>query len=257
MACQRVLALFTAAACVAGMAACGGDDDAVTTLAESPPTTEVVETTESPPTTDVVETTESPSTTEPAATVPPRTDALKLGLVGCDRFGFFVQVNPEVALNYVPEGYELWLVEENARFALQTLSCDDLVTDGVSHGPGHFGTVWIRIVGPEEAATLPSESDLVAQPTDSFYPPLFQTDNESFHAAAADTFGIPMTLAESMTSDPPTEGTQTGEVIDLDYNPPFSYRWTVDNVNWRDETPVGLHNLFGGSVSVCRGGPIR
>lgn len=240
---RRVLALFTATACAGGMAACGSDNDAATTLTESPPAT-TVETTQSPPTTDVAQTTPLSPATEPAATAPPRADALKLGMVGCDRFGFFARVEPQLAGSYVPDGYELMLVDDNALFSLQILRCDDLTTDDVSHGPGHFGTAWLRIVGPESAVTLPPGSELVAQPTDSFSPPLFQTDNESFQAAA-DAFGIPMTLAETMTSDPPTEGTQTGQVIDLDHNPPVSYRWSVENVNWTDETPVGLHNLFG------------
>ena len=239
----RLLALLTAAAFLAGMAACG-DDDAASTTTEPPPTTAVVETTEPSRTTAVVETTEPTPATEPEANVRPRSDTLDLGLVGCDRFGFFARVNPEAAVSYVPDGHELWLVEDDALFALHVMSCDDLVTDGASHGPGHFGTVWIRIIGPEEAVTLPPDSDLVAQPTDSFHAPLFQTDNESFHAAT-NSFGIPMTLAELMTSDPPIEGAQTGEVIDLDYSPPISYRWTVDNVNWMDASPVGLHNLFG------------
>jgi hypothetical protein len=241
---RGVLALFTATACVAGLSACGSADDAATTPTDSPPTSNVAETTQSSPATEVVPTTESPPTIEPTTAMPPRADVLTLGLVGCDRFGFFARVDPALAQHYLPDGDELMLVDENALFSLQTLSCDDLTTDGVSHGPGHFGTAWLRVVGPESAVTLPAGSDLVAQPTDSFAPPLFQTDNESFHAAA-DAFGIPMTLAESMTSDPPWDGTQTGQVIDLDHDPPVSYRWSVENVNWTDDTPIGRHNLFG------------
>ncbi len=37
------------------------------------------------------------------------------------------------------------LVDENALFSLQTLSCDDLTTDDVSPGPGHFRAAWLRV----------------------------------------------------------------------------------------------------------------
>ena len=246
---------------MAGALACDSGNDASPAVTDASLAPEVVESTDPPPattrltdesvdaadvppTTEVVEATDPEPVAAPPTTAPARADALELGLISCERFGFFARVDPEVASTYVPDRYELSIVDGDARFALQTMSCDDLVTDGVSHGAGHFGTVWMRIIGPEDAVTLPPESELVAQPADSFNAPLFHTDNESFHAATT-AFGIPMTLAESMTSDPPTEGTQTGEVTDLDYRPPFSYRWSVDNVNWRDASPVGVHNLFG------------
>jgi hypothetical protein len=195
--------------------------------------------------TQVVETTEPTPATEPATTVLARANVLDLELVGCDRFGIGSLADSEVARSYVPDNYELWLLEEDALFTLQTMRCDDLVTDGVSHGPGHFGTAWIRIVGPDEAVQLPPESDLVAQPTDTFYPPLFHTDNDAFRDATV-AFGMPMTLAESMTFDPPTEGTQTGAAVDLESSPLLSYRWTVDNINRNDEVEIiGLHNLMG------------
>jgi hypothetical protein len=209
--------------------------------ATDPPATPQVEMTESSTTVA----TPPPSVTEVATTILARAEMSELGFVSCDRFGIGSPVSPDVARDYVPDDYELWLVDGNARFALQTMRCDDLVTDGVSHGPGHFGTVWIRIVGPEDAIALPPESDLVAQPTDSFHPPLFHTDNASFHAATT-AFGVPMTLADSMTFDPPTPGQQTGAVTDREYQPPVDYRWSVDNVNRNDEgVGLGRHILLG------------
>ncbi len=125
------------------------------------------------------------------------------------------------------------------------MNCEDLLTDGLSHGPGRFTTAWMAIVGSDEPLTLPPESDLAAVPTDSYYPPLFHTDNESFHAATA-AFGIPMTLAESMMFDPTEEGIQTGAAVDNQFVPPLTYQWTVDNIN-RTEVSVGTgrHTLLG------------
>lgn len=212
---------------------------------EPTPATEVVQTTEPTPATEVVQTTEPTPATEPTTTVLARANVLDLELIGCDRFGIGSSGDSEVARSYVPDNYELWLAGEIAIFTLQTMRCDDLVTDGVSHGPGHFGTAWIRIVDPDEPVQLPPESDLVAQPNDTFYPALFHTDNDAFHDATV-AFGIPMTRAETMTFDPPTEGTQTGAAIDVEYSPPLSYRWTVDNINRNDEGAImGRHLLIG------------
>ena len=241
----QVLSVISAVVFVS--ASCG-DDDAANAPVESSPTSESVETeptpTASPRPTAVAEAEPTPSA-ETGTTAPSGADVLQLGFSSCDRFGIGSRVSPEAARDYVPDDHELWLVGGQALVSLQTMSCSDLTTDGVAHGPGHFGTLWIRIVGPEEAVTLPMESDLVAQPTDSFYPPLFHTDNEDFRAASA-AFGVPMTLADSMTFDPPREGTQSGTSIDLEFSPALSYRWTVDNMNRNDEGgAVGRHVLLG------------
>jgi hypothetical protein len=233
---RKMLATLGAAAVMFSLSVgCSSGDDAGNAKEQ---------TTEPTPATTVVQTTEPTPSTEPTTTVLARADVLNLDLVGCDRFGIGSLADSEVARSYVPDSYELWLLEESALFTLQTMRCDDLVTDGVSHGPGHFGTAWVRIVGPDEAVQLPPESDLVAQPTDTFYVPLFHTDNDAFHAATV-AFGMAMTRAESMTFDPPTEGTQTGAAVDLEYSPPLSYRWTVDNINRNDDVGIiGLHNLM-------------
>jgi hypothetical protein len=237
------LSLITALA----MSACNGGDEAATTGSSDVTTTEVAATTEPAPTTDDVTTTEPPPTTSTATTttVLARADVLALELVGCERFGIGTLVDPVVARGYLPAGQEPLIVQDRAPFTLQAMSCDDLVTDGLSHGPGHFSTAWMAIVGPDEPLTLPPESDLVAVATDSYYPPLFHTDNEGFHTATA-AFGIPMTLADSMTFDPTEAGIQTGAVVDNQFVPPLSYQWSVDNINRAEVSlPTGRHNLLG------------
>ena len=57
-------------------------------------------------------------------------------------------------------------------------------------------------------------------------------------------FGLPMTLAESMTFDPAVQGTQSGAVVDTEFDPALSYRWTVENVD-HGSIPTGYHLLLG------------
>lgn len=229
-----------------GVVACGGDDDAASPGTDDRPTTDVVVTTEPEPSTEVVTTTTTTSTTTPTTTTTPeRDEMLALELVDCERFGIGTLVDPTAARRFVPDNHELVSVQDRVPFTLQALSCDDLVTDGVSHGPGHFTTAWIAIVGSDQPPILPPESELDAVATDSYFPPLFHTDNAGFHAATAG-FGIPMTLAESMTFDPSAAGLQTGAVIDREFVPALSYRWAVDNVNRTDTSvPIGRHTLLG------------
>jgi hypothetical protein len=234
--------------------ACNDGDEGATTVPGDGSATEIVTTTGPAPTTEPAPTTDDVTTTEPppittststTTTVPVRADVLALELVGCERFGIGTLVDPVMARGYLPDGQEPLIVQDRAPFTLQAMSCGDLVTDGLSHGPGHFSTAWMAIVGSDEPLTLPPESDLVAVATDSYYPPLFHTDNEGFQAATA-AFGIPMTLAESMTFDPTEAGIQTGAVVDNQFVPPLSYQWSVDNIN-RTEVSVetGRHNLLG------------
>lgn len=184
------------------------------------------------------------STTEPTTT--PRADVMDLGFVACERMGMATSVDPAIAGGYLPEDLGLFLTEEGqARFAFHALDCDDLVTDGKSHGPGRFNTAWIRVTGPEEPPTLPQDSDLVTGPTDYFHPALFDTDNEGFQQATAG-FGIPMTLADEITFDPTAEGTQTGSTTDSEFEPPLSLRWSAENTNWADrEDSDAIHTLLG------------
>ncbi len=184
------------------------------------------------------------STTQ--TTAEPRADAMDLEFVACERMGTATSVEPALARNYVPDDLELFLTEEGqARFAFQALDCDDLVTDGESHGPGRFNTAWIRVAGPEQPPALPPGSDLVTGPTDYFHPALFDTDNEDFQRATAD-FGIPMTLADEIAFDPAAEGTQTGSTTDRRSDPPVDLSWSVENANWVDrEDSDATHTLLG------------
>ena len=155
------------------VAACGStDEDTGATSAVSPP----VETDAATPTTDasssVVDTRPStPSTEEAIATEessptsePAKASVLAIELVECDRFGIGSPADPAAARRYVPDAHDLFLVQDHAVFTLQALSCRDLVTDGTSHGPGHFSTAWIRIIRPDELQTPPRESGLATMP---------------------------------------------------------------------------------------------
>ena len=251
---NRMMAVVPFLITALAMSACNGGGEGATTVPGDGSATEIVTTTGPAPTTEPAPTTDDVTTTEPppittststTTTLLVRADVLALELVGCERFGIGTLVDPVMARGYLPDGQEPLLVQDSAPFTLQAMSCDDLVTDGLSHGPGHFTTAWIAIVGPDEPLTLPPESDLVAVATDSYYPPLFHTDNEGFHTATA-AFGIPMTLADSMTFDPTEAGIQMGAAVDNDFVPPLSYQWTVDNIN-RTEVSLatGRHNLLG------------
>lgn len=126
---------------------------------------------------------------------------------------------------------ELFLdAEGRASFTMIAKDCQDIVIDGTSSGPGHFNTAWVRINGPEETRTFEDHADVVVMPTDYFNPVAFQTDNTDFADATA-AFGIPMTLADTMTMDPAALGPMSGSVQDTQSDPPLSYEWTMDNTN--------------------------
>ncbi len=175
-----------------------------------------------------------------------RSDAQMLDLVGCERIGMATPVDAVSAEALVPADLEVRATPDGqAMFALQHLSCRDLMTDGTSHGAGGFATAWIGITGTGEPPTLPADAGLEPAPTDYFHPVLFQTDNEGFAAATAD-FGIPMSLADEMVLDPTVEGTQTASAANTDLEPPLSYGLTIENANRSDEgPPPAVHTLFG------------
>ncbi len=169
-----------------------------------------------------------------------RADELLVELVGCHQAGFPTGIEPAAAEARVDDGQEVYLDDEgNARFTLISKDCEDLVVDGASMGAGHFNTAWIRITGPDELRTIEGVPDASVSPTDYFHPVAFQTDNAEFAEATAD-FGVPMTLASSMTMDPAAPGTMTGTVEDDDPDRPLSYRYTMDNTN---EIPPGTQGV--------------
>lgn len=216
MSVGRTLASVVAVAAV--VVACGSDDSS-TTGTDAAPTT--------------------------GTTVTARADVFENGLVDCERLGALTPLDAETAREYIPDDQELFINETGgANFVLQFLNCNDLITDGQSHGPGYFATAWIAIVGPEQAPTLPAETDLVAEESDYFYPVLFQSDNESFQEAHA-SFGIPMTLTDEVSFDPTAEGTQTGSATDTNYDPALAYEWTVENVNPSEGGMEAVHTVLG------------
>ena len=172
------------------------------------------------------------------------------------RFGTGTAVDATTAGTYLRDDLEPLALGGQAPFALQVLDCADLVTDGESHGPGRFATAWIQVsdtAALPDLPDLPAASELDAQPSDAYQVVLFQTDNAGFQEAAA-AFGIPMTLAESMSFDPPGPGTQTGSVADGQFEPTLAYAWTVDNVIEPDIARiVAFHTLLG---SDDRGEPL-
>ena len=171
--------------------------------------------------------------------------SLMLGLEDCDRFTLTTLVDPESARTYVPDDLALFDAAGQAVFSFNALSCADLQTDGDTHGPGHFGTVWIRVVDPSTLPPLPPDSGLEADPGDTFYPVLFNTDNEGF-AAATTAFGLPMSHADVIELDPPLEGTQTGSMIDTTLVPAVDLSWSVDNQSRLTAGgQVGKHLLLG------------
>ena len=125
------------------------------------------------------------------------------------------------------------------------MQCDDLITDGESHGPGYFATVFIAIDEPADPPSLPEGSGLTDEPTDYFAPVLFHTDNQSFQEANL-AFGVPMTRTESTTFDPAGEGTQTGSAVDNGFASPVAYRWTVENSTWVENPPSHVVHTFVG-----------
>lgn len=172
-------------------------------------------------------------------------EQIDLALVDCERVGALTTVDPGAAADYVPEDQEIFLnADGQASFALQVLSCTDLVTDAESHGPGYFATAWIRIVGPEEPPTLPADTDLEPAENDYFHPVMFQTDNTGFQAAVG-SFGVPITLTNETTFDPTVPGSQTGSAVDDSYDPPLSYSWSVENANERPTGTEAVHTLLG------------
>ena len=174
-----------------------------------------------------------------------RADAMNLALVDCPRFGSGSGVGATRANTYLRGDLEPLALGGQAPFALQVLECADLVTDGESHGPGRFATAWIKVAEIAALPDLPATSELEARASDAFQVVLFQTDNAGFQEATA-AFGIPMTLADSMTFDPPEPGIQTGAVTDNQFEPALAYGWTVDNVNESDHDPtVAFHTLLG------------
>lgn len=178
---------------------------------------------------------------------------MNLALLDCPRFGTGTAVEATGARTYLRGDLEPLALGGQAPFALQVLDCADLVTDGESHGPGRFATAWIQVPDTAALPDLPATSELDAQPSDAYQVVLFQTDNAGFQDAAA-AFGIPMTLADRMTFDPPEPGIQTGSVADGQFEPALAYAWMVDNVIESDMGRiVAFHTLLG---SDDRGEPL-
>lgn len=170
------------------------------------------------------------SSSSSPTTTTARADKLDLQLVDCHQAGFPTDIDPESAQARLLDDQVLFLSDEGrARFTLIAKHCQDIVVDGVPAGPGHFNTAWIRIEGPEETRTVEGESPVVANPTDYYVPVAFQTDNADY-ADATTTFGVPMSLADSITMSTAAPGLMTGAVQDPG-DPPLSYEWSMDNTN--------------------------
>jgi predicted esterase len=164
----------------------------------------------------------------------------------CERFAMpTMTADLAVAEAVVLKGRALARPDGFANVSLQALQCDDLITDGESHGPGYFATVFIAIDEPADPPSLPEGSGLTDEPTDYFAPVLFHTDNQSFQEASI-AFGVPMTKTASTTFDPAGEGPQTGSAIDNEFASPVAYRWTVDNATWVENPPSHVVHTFVG-----------
>lgn len=182
-----------------------------------------------------------------STTTEARSDELHLELLGCHQAGFPTGIDPADAQARLEEGQELYLDEEGqARFTLIAKDCEDIVVDGRSTGGGHFTTAWIRITGPDEIRSFAGLPPEAVGPTDYFHPVTFQTDNADF-ADEVIAFGVPMTLATSITMDPAAPGPMTGSVDDADPERPLSYRWTMDNTNAIPEGPSGVTHVLSGT----------
>lgn len=183
---------------------------------------------DSPTTTGEPVSSDAPTETT-TSTSSPRADELVLELVDCQQVGMNTGVDPAAAESYIVDGQELFLdAEGSAGFILIVKQCGDIVADGESQGPGHFNTAWVRTAGPAETRTLVDRPDVDLLPTDYFHPVLFQTDNAGF-AEVTRSFGIPMTLADSIIFEPPGSGTQSGSATDTEIGPPLAYEWTIVN----------------------------
>lgn len=173
-----------------------------------------------------------------------RAEALSLELVDCDRFTLTTRVDASAASDLVAADQTPRRFSGDSMFSFHALACDELVTDGVNHGAGYFATVWVLIEDRPGDLTLPDSTDLVARPSDTMAPLLWQTDNDGFHDATAD-FGIPMTLVESVTFGPPSAaGPQQGGATGAESGLPLTYQWTVDN-QAEGKGGVGRHLLLG------------
>jgi hypothetical protein len=168
--------------------------------------------------------------TAPTTTSSPRPDRLEIELLDCHQFGTNTGVDPTVASTYLSADQSLYLDGDGkARFALIAKDCRDITVDGKSVGPAHFSTAWVRVTGSAERRSRPGAPAMVAiNETDYFHPVLLHTDNAAYAEATA-AFGIPMTLADSMTFDPPEPGVQTGSAVDTEREQGLSYRWSVQN----------------------------
>ena len=216
--------------CVVLVCGCGGTD----------PTAEVAETSTTASTTTALDAVDGD---EPLA------QSLLLGLEDCDRFSLTTRVDAEAARAYVPEDMDVFEVGGQAVFSFHALNCADLQTDGTCHGPGRFGTVWIRVVDPATVPPIPSGSGMDARPNDAFHVVLFNTDNELFYASTL-AFGVPMTHAEVIALDPPAEGMQSGSMIDSAFAPAIDLHWTVDNQSRGTVGgQVGKHLLIGSDLT--------
>ncbi len=168
-------------------------------------------------------------------------------LVDCAQLGTNTGVDPAVAAGYVLAGQDLYLDDVgDARFALITKSCTDIVVDGTSTGPGHFNTAWVRIAGPEETRSFDDPSVGIVLPTDYFRPVLLQTDNADY-ARATQEFGVSMTLADEMAFDDPQLGTQVITSSDTEVDPPLNYTLTAENDSAFPEGVIGVVHVLEGT----------
>ncbi|MCJ7781628.1 MAG: alpha/beta hydrolase [Acidimicrobiia bacterium] len=198
----------------------------------------------------------TPATTAPVATLAPTAEPVtsptamvqtfSLEFDQCERFAMpAMAADLAVAEAAVLIGRTLARPDGFANVSLQALQCNDLITDGESHGPGYFATVFIAIDEPADPPSLPEGSGLTDEPTDYFAPVLFHTDNQSFQQASV-AFGVPMTKTESTTFDPAAEGPQTGSAVDNEFANPVAYRWTVENSTWVENPPLHVVHTFVG-----------
>lgn len=166
----------------------------------------------------------------------------KLDMVDCKELFAEFPVDPEIARQNVPQGYEV-LIHKNGKAMMLILvqECEKCVFDSlIPVSPMNMSQVWIEIAGPNEVGP-PLPDTTGSLPTRYWYILPHQTDRTLAHISFK-IAGIDSQLVKEISQGGKPGGVRQGRVIEK--KSPVMYTWTETSKLWPEPKLVTGRQKF-------------